>query len=146
MTGLTPEEAASYCEARGARLPHTMEWQYAAQGPDGFRYPWGNVFDSSRFPAPQHPSETEPVPWRGPAAVDAFAGASPFGMRDVVGNAWEWTASEFVDAHTRRVVVRGGSSYVPLTGGAWTKWSRCAGLPEVALLVARASEARHDLH
>ena len=36
---------------------------------------------------------------------------------------WQWTASEFVDAHTRRVVVRGGSSYVPLTGGEWTKWS-----------------------
>lgn len=36
-------------------------------------------------------------------------------MVDVVGNVWQWTASEFVDAHTRSIILRGGSSYVPLT-------------------------------
>mgnify|MGYP002840441756 CR=1 FL=1 len=44
-------------------------------------------------------------------------GASPFGVKDLVGNAWQYT-DEFQDAHTRGVILRGGSNYRP-DGSHW---------------------------
>jgi formylglycine-generating enzyme required for sulfatase activity len=50
--------------------------------------------------------------------VDAHPkGASPFGVKDLVGNVWQWTA-EFRDEHTRAAVLRGGSFYQP-QGAVW---------------------------
>jgi formylglycine-generating enzyme required for sulfatase activity len=55
---------------------------------------------------------------RGPDAVDAHpAGASPFGVMDLVGNVWQWT-EEFQDDHTRGGILRGGSYYQP-QGSIW---------------------------
>jgi formylglycine-generating enzyme required for sulfatase activity len=36
-------DAKAYCAARGQRLPHSIEWQLAAQGTDGRRWPWGDA-------------------------------------------------------------------------------------------------------
>ena len=101
------------CAWRGARLPHSFEWQYAAQGPDndGRKYPWGNDTDPSLYPTPTTDGGVRPAP----VGAHSPLGDSPFGVRDLVGNVWQWTATEFVDAHTRSVIVRGSSSYVPLT-------------------------------
>jgi formylglycine-generating enzyme required for sulfatase activity len=50
-----------------------------------------------------------------PDDVDAQpAGASVFGVLDLVGNVWQWT-DEFTDEHTRAAILRGGSSYQPQT-------------------------------
>ena len=113
VTWVSLEDARAYAAWAGKRLPHEWEWQYAAQGTDGRLYPWGNSWNAEAAPVPDK-SRT----MRGPDAVDAHpAGASPFGVMDLVGNAWQWT-EEFVDDHTRAGILRGGSYYQP-QGSIW---------------------------
>jgi len=114
VTYVSMAEARAYCSWRGARLPHSWEWQYAAQGSDSRLYPWGNDKDQSRFPV-----ETNGHTFEGPEPVTAHApmGDSPFGVSDLVGNVWQYT-DEFQDDHNRYVIVRGGSNYYP-QGSTW---------------------------
>jgi len=113
VTWVSLEDARAYARWAGKRLPHEWEWQYAAQGSDGRAYPWGNQWDAAAMPAP----ETRRV-MRAPDDVNAHPrGASPFGVEDLIGNAWQWT-DEFVDTHTRAGILRGGSYYQP-QGSHW---------------------------
>jgi hypothetical protein len=110
VTWISQEDARAYCKWAGKRLPHEWEWQYAAQGSDNRLYPWGNEMDSTKMPPP----DTSRV-MRPPTAVDAFPqGASPFGVTDMIGNVWQWT-DEYIDAHTRAAVLKGGGYYRPTT-------------------------------
>jgi len=111
VTYVSMAEAQAYCSWKGARLPHSWEWQYAAQGSDSRLYPWGDEKDQTRFPE-QHSD------FLGPEPVTAHpSGDSPFGVSDLVGNVWQVTDS-FFDAHNRYVIVRGGSNYKP-SGSSW---------------------------
>ena len=110
VTWVSIEDARAYAQWAGKRLPHEWEWQYAAQALTGRRYPWGDEMDSSRMARPDSNRNIRP-----PSAVNAFpAGVSPFGVRDLVGNVWQWT-DEYSDAHTRSAVLKGGSYYRPQT-------------------------------
>ena len=110
VTWVGIEDARAYAAWAGKRLPREWEWQYAAQGLDSRRFPWGNSWDAAAVPAPDRGRSM-----RAPADVDAHpAGASPFGVEDLVGNVWQWT-DEFEDEHTRAAILRGGSSYQPQT-------------------------------
>ena len=61
----------------------------AARGIDGRRYPWGNE-------APDPRRARFAAGWHGTAPVDAHpAGASPYGVLDMAGNAWEWVSSAY---------------------------------------------------
>ena len=110
VTWVSLEDARAYAKWAGKRLPHEWEWQYAAQGTDGRKYPWGNEKNPGCLPPFEEGREESP-----PADVDAHpAGASPYGVLDLVGNVWQWT-DEYRDEHTRAAVLRGGSHYRPTT-------------------------------
>jgi len=113
VTWVSLEDARAYAKWAGKRLPHEWEWQYAAQGTDGRKYPWGSRWNDSAVPKVDKGRELT-----GPDEVTSHvAGASPFGVMDLTGNVWQWT-DEFVDEHTRSAVLRGGSYYQP-QGAIW---------------------------
>jgi hypothetical protein len=106
VTWVSMEDARAYATWAGKRLPHEWEWQYAAQGTDNRRYPWGNDMDPALMPAEDSSREM-----RAPTNVNAYPrGASPFGVMDMVGNVWQWT-DEYIDDHTRNAVLKGGGYY-----------------------------------
>jgi len=108
------EDALAYSEWAGKRLPSEPEWQYAAQGSDMRKYPWGMQMDSIRC----NFNLNHPTP------VNAFPrGASPFGILDMIGNVWQMTCDVYdVGCYTYNII-RGGSFYHPassiwyVTGG-----------------------------
>ncbi len=103
------EDARSYARWAGKRLPGDMEWQRAAQGADGRKYPWGNCFDSTR--CNYGLGHTSPV--------DAYpSGKSPSGVADMVGNVWQLTNDVYDNGSYYFVTMRGGSYYNP-TSSAW---------------------------
>jgi sulfatase modifying factor 1 len=95
---VTWDEARAFCEYRGARLPTEAEFERAARGLGGRRFPWGDLYNT-------HAANHGRLAWQLTDASDGFAelapvgsfaaGRTPDGFLDLAGNVSEWVADRY---------------------------------------------------
>ncbi len=137
VVNITIVDAQEFAKWAGQRLPTKQEWEQAARGSDGRAYPWGNTKDPALANVRDNPALTS----RGLAPADSFAqGASPYGVLQMAGNAWEFV-DELITPSPRALetyakllnpaptadepwyTIRGGAFDTPLIENVTTEWS-----------------------
>jgi formylglycine-generating enzyme required for sulfatase activity len=115
---VTWRDADAYCRFAAKRLPRETEWEFAARGLHGTRYPWG-LFPSCAYATTLLREGTGKTCSKGaPSRVGSHPlGASVWGVQDMSGNVEEWTADWYAEAFTG-TSPRAGASHT-LRGGGW---------------------------
>lgn len=129
VVNVTWHDANAYCEwvgsdssgfsaSRNVRLPTEAEWEKAARGTSGRKYPWGDEWDASRCNSwEKGPHQTTPV-------GSYPQGASPYGVQDMAGNVWEWcedwyAENYYINAPNWNPKGPEAKKYRTLRGGSW---------------------------
>jgi formylglycine-generating enzyme required for sulfatase activity len=131
IVNVSYDDALAYCawaggdKAGSVRLPSEAEWEKAARGVNGRRFPWGEAFDRSRLWC----SASTLGDAGGTKPVGSFpSGVSPFGALDMAGNVWQWCSDWYdKDYYSRRPATErnpenqsvGEKKERVLRGGAW---------------------------
>lgn len=125
VVNVTHKNAQAYCASIGGRLPTEAEWEFAARGPAGNLYPWGNETPGcDRANSYNNANGTSCVGDTTPVGAYPL-GATPLGVMDLAGNVWEWVADYYApDSYTQSAEVNptgpaSGAEFV-VRGGGWS--------------------------
>ncbi|NJL06111.1 MAG: SUMF1/EgtB/PvdO family nonheme iron enzyme [Chloroflexaceae bacterium] len=119
VTHVSWDDAAAYCAWRDARLPTEAEWEKAARGTQGNRFPWGNEWQTGRTN-----STIEIAPNIAPVGTYP-TGVSPYEAHDMLGNVAEWVDDWYHPEYYRAAPERnphntdGQSLARSVRGGSW---------------------------